>query len=99
MNKYEIIHVIASIMLVIAFSSLVLRVHLTKKTDGFTYTWIFLIGVAQLLIVIFGIVNNKKIVYIPALIILLGIIYIFYSKILYEETEKIERYLKDNNIL
>ena len=51
-QKYQIIAVISGLLTIIAFSSLVIRVHMTKETEHFTFTWIFLVLTAQILLMI-----------------------------------------------
>jgi len=99
MGKYEILPLIATFFILISFSSIVLKVHMTKKTENLTYIWIILIGLAQVLLIIYGMINNYSIIYISSILILIGILYIFYNKIIYEETEKVEIYLQNKNIL
>lgn len=99
MGKYEILPLIATFFILIAFSSIVLKVHMTKKTENLTYIWIILIGLAQVLLIAYGIINNYNIIYITSILILIGILYIFYNKIIYEETEKVEIYLQNKDIL
>jgi uncharacterized protein with PQ loop repeat len=98
-QKYQIIAVISVILTIIAFSSLVLRVHMTKETEGLTFTWIFLVLTAQSLLVIYGVINNSYGVYVPAVILLIGVLYILYIKLNYDNVKRIEDELKSKNIL
>jgi uncharacterized protein with PQ loop repeat len=97
--KYQVIAFISGILTLVAFSSLVLRVHLTKKTEHLTYTWIMLVLLAQSLLVVYGIINKTIGIYLPAVILISGILYIFYTKYNYEENIKIEKELIQKNIL
>ena len=98
-QKYKIIAVISVILTIIAFSSLVLRVHMTKETEGLTFTWIFLVLISQSLLVIYGVINNSYGIYVPASILLIGILYILYIKLNYDNVKRIEDELKSKNIL
>ena len=98
-QKYQIIAVISVILTIIAFSSLVLRVHMTKETEGLTFTWIFLVLTAQSLLVIYGVINNSYGIYVPAVILLIGVLYILYIKLNYDNVKRIEDELKSKNIL
>jgi len=98
-QKYKLIAVIAGILTIIAFSSLVLRVHITKETEHLSYNWIFLILTAQSLLVIYGVINNSYGIYIPASIIVIGVLYILYIKLHFSDANQIEDELKLKNIL
>ena len=98
-NKYKYLLLISSVFTIFAFSNLVLRVHITKDTEHFTYLWITLNLVAQLLLFIYGIANNMHEVYVVSTIMLLYIVYILYTKVIYEETTKLEKILENKKIL
>jgi Na+/melibiose symporter-like transporter len=98
-QKYQIIAVISVILTIIAFSSLVLRVHMTKESEHLTFTWIFLVLKAQSLLVIYGVINNSYGIYVPAVILLIGVLYILYIKLNYDNVKRIEDELKSKNIL
>jgi len=98
--KYQIIAVISGILTIIAFSSLVIRVHITKITEHLTLTWIFLVLLAQTLLLIYGLLNNSYGIYVPAVLLLIGVMYILYIKIKYNDNAlNVENELKDKNIL
>jgi len=99
MTKYNELTTISGILTIIAFSVLVYRIHVTKITDNFTYVWIFLILTAQILLFIYGKINHIIGIYIPAIVIFSGIIYILYVKTIYNETYQLERELKEKEIL
>jgi uncharacterized protein with PQ loop repeat len=98
-SKYQIIAVLSGILTIAAFSSLVIRVHITKITEHLTFIWIFLVLIAQILLVIYGIINNSYGIYIPAAILVLGVSYILYIKLNYDNGNKVEHDLKEKNIL
>jgi uncharacterized protein with PQ loop repeat len=97
--KYQLIAVIAGILTIMAFSSLVLRVHMTKETEHLTYTWIALVLTAQTLLVIYGVINNSYGIYVPASILIVGVLYILYVKLHFSDTNQVEDDLKLKNIL
>jgi uncharacterized protein with PQ loop repeat len=97
--KYQIIAFISGVFTLIAFSTLVSRIHFTKNTDNLTYTWIASVLTAQSLLVIYGIINNSYGIYIPASILVVGILYILYVKMNYEKNELIENELVEKDIL
>lgn len=97
--KYQIIAIISGILAITAFSSLVLRVHLTKETEHLTIMWIVLVLTAQSLLFIYGLINNSYGIYIPASVLIVGVTYILYIKLSYKKNEAIEDELKGKDIL
>jgi uncharacterized protein with PQ loop repeat len=97
--KYQIIAFISGIFTLIAFTNLVSRVHFTKYTEHLSYIWIASILTAQSLLFIYGIINNSYGIYIPASILVVGILYILYIKLNYEMNNKIEDDLIKKDIL
>jgi uncharacterized protein with PQ loop repeat len=97
--KYQIIAVISGILTILAFSHLVHRVYTTKQTEHLTYVWALLILTAQSLLVLYGILNNSYGIYLPAIIVVIGISYILYVKINYSVDNNVESQLKMKNII
>jgi uncharacterized protein with PQ loop repeat len=97
--KYQIIAFISGIFTLFAFSNLVSRVHFTQNTEHLTYVWVASVLTAQSLLVIYGIINKSYGIYIPATILVVGILYILYTKINYEENGIIEDALIKKQIL
>lgn len=98
-RKYPIIEIIAGILTVVAFISVVLQVYITKQTEHLTFIWIILIFISQLLLLIYGIINNKYRIYLPSLIVIIGLLYILKIKQNNLINRKIEKELKQKNIL
>ena len=99
MSKHNELTMIAGILTIIAFSLLVYNVHITKFTDHLTYLWIFLVLTAQLLLFIYGRINHIFGIYIPALIMFSGVLYVFYIKSVYTDATRIETELKEKGII
>jgi len=99
MSKYEELTLIAGILSITAFSFLIHNVYVTKLTDNLTYLWIGLNLVAQALLFTYGKINNVFGMYFSATIILTGIMYIMYVKVMYTDTNKIVDELKKKDIL
>ena len=97
--KYQGIAMIAGFLTILAFSHLVRRVYLTKETEHFTYSWVFLVLTAQSLLVLYGILNNAYGIYIPALILISGVCYVLYVKMSYKKNASVEKELKIKNII
>lgn len=81
-NKLEFLTWVAGVFIIISFTDLVYNVYQTKNTSNLSYSWMGLIIAAQLLYLIFGLINHIEGIYIPAVIIILMISYIFYVKII-----------------
>jgi uncharacterized protein with PQ loop repeat len=91
---------LSGILNFLAFSQLLIQVHLTKETDNLSYLWALTIISSQALFVYYGIVNEAPGIYITASIFLTGILYIVYIKLNYgSETKKIDKELMDKDIL
>jgi len=99
MSKYEELTLIAGILSITAFSFLIHNVYVTKLTDNLTYLWIGLNLVAQALLFTYGKINNVFGMYFSETIILTGIMYIMYVKVMYTDTNKIVDELKKKDIL
>jgi hypothetical protein len=67
---------------------LIEHVYVTKITDNLTYFWIFLNLTGQLLLFIYGKVNNIFGIYFTSFIIIVGISYVLYVKVTYSKKEK-----------
>jgi hypothetical protein len=88
MSKYNELTLISGILTIIAFSFLIEHVYVTKITDNLTYFWIFLNLTGQLLLFIYGKVNNVFGIYFTSFIIIVGISYVLYVKVTYSKKEK-----------
>ncbi len=99
--EYQIIATISGILIILSFSQLVFKVHKTKETIHLTFSWLFLLLSAQLLLLFYGIMNKSYGIYVPAIIISIGLLYILYIKLTYENlfNEKIVLELKEKDII
>jgi uncharacterized protein with PQ loop repeat len=79
--KYQIIAGIAGTLTLLALSNLIHRVYSTQNTEHLTYTWIFLILSAQSLLVLYGLLNKAYGIYLPALLVVMGVSYILFVKV------------------
>jgi hypothetical protein len=82
MSKYNELTLISGILTIVAFSFLIEHVYVTKITDNLTYFWIFLNLTGQLLLFIYGKVNNVFGIYFTSFIIIVGISYVLYVKVI-----------------
>jgi uncharacterized protein with PQ loop repeat len=99
MSKYSYIPLIATILILTGFAMFVYNTHKTKNASNLSYTWFSFLIVGQSLLLIHGVINNVAEVYIPAILILLGLFYMLSIKRAYIEEELIEYDLKEKNIL
>ena len=98
-QKGQLIAIVGGILNIIAFSHLVMNVHVTKNTENLTFIWMLLVVLAQSLLIIYGIMNNAYGIYIPAFIFIIGILYIFYVKINYSANQTVTSDLVNKDIL
>ncbi len=89
----------AGLLMLLAFSNLVLRIHFSKETEHLTFVWILLVLIAQILLVIYGYMNKAYGIYIPAILFIVGVLYILHVKLNYGINKTIENDLKTKNIL
>lgn len=99
MPKHENYKYIATILLTMAFSTLVYRVYITKDVANLSYLWLGLMISAQIFLLLYGFDNGKIEVFIPAILVLLGGLYIFILKRRQDKQEEIIKVLKDKDIL
>jgi uncharacterized protein with PQ loop repeat len=97
--KYQGIAIISGVLTILAFSHLVYRVYLTNQTEHLTYLWVLLVLTSQSLLVLYGLLNNLYGIYLPAIILMLGISYILYVKINNSVDTNVESHLKMKNII
>lgn len=97
--KYQIIALISGIFIVAGFSHLVKHVHITKETKHLSYNWIMLVLSGQTLLAIYALLNHLYITFLTAVIISLGVLYIFYIKRTYEKNDTVMKELTNKKIL
>ncbi len=72
---------------------------MTNDVSDFTYIWIFLVLIAQILQVFFGFANNEWGVIVPSVLISAGVMYILITKLTENKNEKIKKELEKKNII
>ena len=80
MTKLKILATISLMFNVMSFFSLLVSIRKTSDTSSFN--WYYLIGnvIAQILLIIYGIVNKAPEIYIPTSFLFIGLCYIVYKK-------------------
>ncbi len=99
--KHQEIAIVSGFLIIISFSQLLFKVYRTKETKHLTYAWIFTLLSAQILYIIYGLLNKAYGIYLPAFIMTIGLFYILYIKVNYDYSinEFVEKELKDKSIL
>lgn len=80
MGKYSGLASASLMFNVIAFFSLVYHIYQTKNTSSFNYLYLFGNIVAQLMLIVYGILNKAPEIYIPTLLLLGGLLFILFVK-------------------
>ena len=88
MAKYSVLATISLMFNVIAFTFLLMKIHISKNTS--TYNWSYLVGnvIAQVLLIIYGFLNNAPEVYGPTILLLFGLLYIVFVKATYNNDDE-----------
>ena len=83
MGKYGFLATTSLMFNVISFTSLLRSIYKTKATASFN--WLYLLGniIAQILLIIYGILNNAPEIYVPTILLIFGLLYIVYIKFTY----------------
>jgi uncharacterized protein with PQ loop repeat len=91
-HKAVLAATLSGILNFLAFSQLLLQVHITKKTDNLSFLWALTIITSQSLLIYYGVVNEASGIYLTASVFLMGILYIVYVKLKYpSEIKKIDK--------
>jgi hypothetical protein len=88
MGKYESLIGIAGMLGLVSFGSLLLKIFQTHNTTSLPWTWILVNLAAQGLSVIYGIANKSYGITIPCVLFVIGLLYIFYVKLIHKTSEK-----------
>ena len=80
MGKYSLLATASLMFNVISFSSLLFNIYKTQNVSSFN--WLYLIGntMSQILLILYGLVNNAPEIYGPTVLLFVGLLYIVYVK-------------------
>jgi len=81
MGKYSLLATSSLMFNVISFFSLVLNIYKTKNTSSFNWLYLFGNTIAQVLLIIYGLVNNAPEIYGPTILLFIGLMYIVFIKL------------------
>ena len=88
MGKYELLASAALLLNFSSFSTLLYNVVKTHNTTTLPYTWFYTNIGAQVLMIIYAVINGAYGIYIPTTFLLVGLIYMLSIKIYYETEDK-----------
>jgi uncharacterized membrane protein YdcZ (DUF606 family) len=97
MGKYEILATGALMMNISSFFTLIQKVHYTKNTTSFPWYYLFGNMIAQILLITYGVINGAYGLYLPTILLLIGLLYIAYVKLLYNDTKIVVKRKEDEN--
>jgi magnesium-transporting ATPase (P-type) len=97
MGKYELIATAALLLNFSSFSSLLYNVMTTHNTSTLPYVWFYTNIAAQVLMIIYALINGAYGIYIPTFILLIGLIYMLFIKMFYENDVKTKNNERNSN--
>lgn len=83
MGKYELIATAALLCNFSSFGTLLYNVSITHNTTTLTYSWFYTNILAQVLMIIYAVLNKAYGIYIPTTFLLAGLLYMLYIKYTY----------------
>ena len=97
MGKYELMATTAVLLNFSSFSSLLYNVMTTHNTSTLPYIWFYTNIGAQVLMIIYALINGAYGIYIPTFILLIGLIYMLFIKMFYENDVKAKNNERNSN--
>lgn len=97
MGKYELMATTAVLLNFSSFSSLLYNVMTTHNTSTLPYLWFYTNIGAQVLMIIYALINGAYGIYIPTFILLIGLIYMLFIKMFYENDVKTKNNERNSN--
>lgn len=97
MGKYELMATTAVLLNFSSFSSLLYNVMTTHNTTTLPYVWFYTNIGAQVLMIIYALINGAYGIYIPTFILLIGLIYMLFIKMFYENDVKTKNNERNSN--
>jgi hypothetical protein len=85
MAKYGILATVSLMFNVVSFYWLVYNVHITKNTSSFNWPTIFGNVIAQVLLIIYGLVNKLPEIYGPTILLCIPLVYLAYIRFKYHK--------------
>jgi len=97
MGKYELMATTAVLLNFSSFSSLLYNVMTTHNTTTLPYVWFYTNIGAQVLMIVYALINGAYGIYIPTFFLLLGLIYMLFIKMFYENDVKNKNNERNSN--
>lgn len=97
MGKYELMATTAVLLNFSSFSSLLYNVMTTHNTTTLPYVWFYTNIGAQVLMIVYALINGAYGIYIPTFILLIGLIYMLFIKMFYENDVKTKNNERNSN--
>jgi hypothetical protein len=88
MGKYSVLATSSLMFNVVSFFSLIITIYKTKNTSSFNWFYLFGNIIAQILLIIYGIANKAPEIYGPTILLFIGILYIVFVKLFYNNNSK-----------
>jgi hypothetical protein len=88
MGKYEILASVALLFNFSSFGTLLYNVVTTRNASTLPYMWFYTNIMAQVLMIIYALFNGAYGIYLPTFVLLLGLLYMLFIKIYYENGDK-----------
>ena len=84
MGKYEILASVALLFNFSSFGTLLYNVVTTRNASTLPYMWFYTNIMAQVLMIIYAVLNGAYGIYLPTSVLLLGLLYMLFIKMYYE---------------
>ena len=88
MGKYELLASVALLFNFSSFGTLLYNVVTTRNASTLPYMWFYTNIMAQVLMIIYALFNGAYGIYLPTFVLLLGLLYMLFIKIYYENGDK-----------
>ena len=85
MAKYSVLATVSLMFNVFSFTSLLRTIHITKDTSSFNWPTIFGNVIAQVLLIIYGLVNKLPEIYGPTILLCIPLVYLAYIRFKYHK--------------
>ena len=84
MGKYELLASAALLFNFSSFGTLLYNVVTTRNASTLPYMWFYTNIMAQVLMIIYAVLNGAYGIYLPTSVLLLGLLYMLFIKVYYE---------------
>jgi len=96
--KYDYLIVFGSGIVMISFSNLLYKIYTTRDTTSLSWVWIYGNLIAQISYLIYGHANKSVGIFYTSIFFIIGLLYILYSKFMYNKYKTEEKKVGIENI-